>query len=59
MVGRTAKNSQFPSTTEQINVTNLSAGQKRELFINYLNREGFMGFVKEKVGEQLSTRLFT
>jgi hypothetical protein len=39
-------------TTKQINVTNLTPSQQRELFINHLNQTGFTGFSKKVVGKQ-------
>lgn len=38
--------------TKQINVTNLTQNQKRELFIEHLTRAGFTGFIKNAVGEK-------
>jgi hypothetical protein len=34
------------STTKQINVTDLTCSQRRELFRDCLNQAGFIGFIK-------------
>jgi hypothetical protein len=49
----TAKASQSsPPTTKQINVTDLTPSQQRKLFTDCLNQEGFVGFIKKKIGKQ-------
>lgn len=40
------------STTERINVTDLTLRQRRELFIDYVNQNGFKGFIKNDVNKQ-------
>jgi hypothetical protein len=53
MVCRTIKPTQTaPPTIRQINVTDLTLSQQRELFINHLNQAGFSGFTKKKIGKQ-------
>jgi hypothetical protein len=50
---RTTKPTQnHPPTTKQINVTNLTPSQQKELFINHLNQTGFTGFSKKVIGKQ-------
>jgi hypothetical protein len=41
-----------PSTTKQINVTDLTPRQQRKILIDYLNQAGFCGFTKKKIGTQ-------
>lgn len=42
-----------PSPSEtRINVTDMTKKQRRQLFRNYMNREGFIGFVKDQQGNQ-------
>ncbi len=36
----------------QINVTEMTLNQRRELFKNYLNQDGFTGFIKNKQNKQ-------
>lgn len=47
---RSIQNNQ--AVTKQVNVTDLTTSQKRELFISYLNQAGFVGFAKRKIDEQ-------
>ncbi len=35
-----------PQTTKRINVTNLTADERRQLFANYMNQNGFVGFIQ-------------
>jgi hypothetical protein len=41
-----------PPTTKQINVTDLTPSQQRQLFIDHINQAGFIGFSKEVIGKQ-------
>jgi hypothetical protein len=44
-----AKNPQNTTpVTKQVNITNLTLNQKRELFINQIAQAGFSGFIKKK-----------
>jgi hypothetical protein len=53
MIQNKARNPQnTPQVTKQVNVTNLTQNQKRELFIEHLTLAGFAGFVKNVVGEK-------
>ena len=53
MVCQTTKTIQSDSpTTKQINVTDLTSSQQRELFKSCLNQAGFIGFTKTKIGKQ-------
>jgi hypothetical protein len=40
------------AVTKQINVTDLTPSQKRDLFVSYITQAGFTGFIKKKIGEQ-------
>ncbi|MGD6851826.1 MAG: hypothetical protein ACQCN6_07195 [Candidatus Bathyarchaeia archaeon] len=50
MVCPTTENTQ--PTTKQINVTDLTPNQQRELFCDCISQAGFTGFVKKKNGKQ-------
>jgi hypothetical protein len=50
MVCQTPKNTQ--PTTKQINVTDLTPKQQRELFCHCISQAGFIGFAKKKVSNQ-------
>jgi hypothetical protein len=52
-----ASQSSLPAT-KQINVTNLTPKQQRELFCDCISQEGFTGFAKKKSGNQ-SYYIFT
>jgi len=41
-----------PPTTRRVNVTGMTQSQRRQLFIDHLNRGGFTGFTKRSEGEQ-------
>ncbi len=37
-----------PKITTCINVTDMTAGERRKLFANHINQDGFLGFIKSK-----------
>lgn len=50
MVCQTTKTTQ--PTTKQINVTDLTPSQQRQLFCDHIGQAGFVGFAKKKTGNQ-------
>jgi hypothetical protein len=53
MVCQTAKTPQSNQlVTMQINVTDLTAKEQRELFCDCISQEGFIGFAKKENGKQ-------